>query len=223
MARAADDPLGRTLTRPGFPISEAPPEGRAQAACAEGTPARERSPGTSAKIALTIVKPEEPKKAKVVLPQTFDESYEFPPVKLLKEQAKPAAGNSDEEHRHNAETLLRILGEFGVEVSLGEIHVGPVITRYEVVPAPGVRVEKIAGLEKNIALGMRAQSVRILAPIPGKAAVGVEVPNLNPTPVGMRELLESEDWASAKAELPSRSGAMSRAGPLSRTWPRCPT
>jgi S-DNA-T family DNA segregation ATPase FtsK/SpoIIIE len=81
-----------------------------------------------------------------------------------------------------------------------------VITRYEVVPAPGVRVEKIAGLDKNIALGMRAQSVRILAPIPGKAAVGVEVPNLHPTPVGMRELLESEDWASAKAELPIALG-----------------
>jgi S-DNA-T family DNA segregation ATPase FtsK/SpoIIIE len=141
-----------------------------------------------------------------VLPQSSDANYEFPPVKLLKEQAKPAAGNSDEEHRHNAETLLRILGEFGVEVSLGEIHVGPVITRYEVVPAPGVRVEKIAGLDKNIALGMRAQSVRILAPIPGKAAVGVEVPNLHPTPVGMRELLESEDWVNAKAELPIALG-----------------
>ncbi|HEY5078967.1 MAG TPA: DNA translocase FtsK, partial [Opitutaceae bacterium] len=70
----------------------------------------------------------------------------------------------------------------------------------------GVRVEKIAGLDKNIALGMRAQSVRILAPIPGKAAVGVEVPNLHPTPVGMRELLESEDWANAKAELPIALG-----------------
>ena len=69
-----------------------------------------------------------------------------------------------------------------------------------------MRVEKIAGLDKNIALGMRAQSVRILAPIPGKAAVGVEVPNQNPTPVGMRELLESEDWAGAKAELPIALG-----------------
>ena len=159
-----------------------------------------------AKIELKIVKPEEPKKAKVILPQTTDANYEFPPLKLLKEQVKPAAGNSDEEHQHNAATLLRILGEFGVEVKIGEIHVGPVITRYEVVPAAGVRVEKIAGLDKNIALGMRAQSVRILAPIPGKAAVGVEVPNLHPMPVGMRELLESEDWADAKAELPIALG-----------------
>ena len=114
--------------------------------------------------------------------------------------------NSEEEHRQNAENLLRILKEFGVEVTLGEIHVGPVITRYEVVPAAGVRVEKISGLDKNIALGMRAQSVRILAPIPGKAAVGVEVPNQKATPVGMREILESEDWVGAKAELPIALG-----------------
>ncbi len=159
------------------------------------------------KVELNIVKPEEPRKAtKVTLPQSDDANYQFPPLSLLKEQVKPASSNSEEEHRQNAENLLRILSEFGVEVTLGEIHVGPVITRYEVVPAAGVRVEKIAGLDKNIALGMRAQSVRILAPIPGKAAVGVEVPNQHPTPVGMRELLESEDWAAVKSEIPIALG-----------------
>jgi S-DNA-T family DNA segregation ATPase FtsK/SpoIIIE len=162
--------------------------------------------GAKGVVELNIVKPEETKKAKFILPQSDDANYEFPPLKMLKEQVKHSAEDSDEEHRANAENLLRILGEFGVEVSLGEIHVGPVITRYEVVPAPGVRVEKIAGLDKNIALGMRAQSVRILAPIPGKAAVGVEVPNQKPTPVGMREILESEDWASGKPELPIALG-----------------
>jgi DNA segregation ATPase FtsK/SpoIIIE, S-DNA-T family len=168
----------------------------------------------AAKVALNIVKPEEPKKAKITLPQSNDENYQFPPLNLLKNQVAPAAGNSEEEHRQNAENLLRILGEFGVEVTLGEIHVGPVITRYEVVPAAGVRVEKIAGLDKNIALGMRAQSVRILAPIPGKAAVGVEVPNQHPTPVGMRELLEAEDWAGAKAEIPIALGKDVSGAPL---------
>ncbi|HUR58537.1 MAG TPA: DNA translocase FtsK 4TM domain-containing protein, partial [Opitutaceae bacterium] len=159
------------------------------------------------KVELNIVKPEEPKKAaKITLPQSDDANYQFPPLHLLKEQIKPAGAGGEDEHRQNAENLLRILSEFGVEVTLGEIHVGPVITRYEVVPAAGVRVEKIAGLDKNIALGMRAQSVRILAPIPGKAAVGVEVPNQHPTPVGMRELLESVDWADAKAELPIALG-----------------
>ncbi|MBL9217638.1 MAG: DNA translocase FtsK [Opitutaceae bacterium] len=168
--------------------------------------AAEPKPAAVGKIELNIVKPEETKKAKVALPQSDDKNYEFPPLKLLREQVKGDGTNSEEEHRQNAENLLRILKEFGVEVTLGEIHVGPVITCYEVVPAAGVRVEKISGLDKNIALGMRAQSVRILAPIPGKAAVGVEVPNQKSTPVGMREILESSVWNDEKRELPIALG-----------------
>jgi S-DNA-T family DNA segregation ATPase FtsK/SpoIIIE len=188
--------------KPGNPLRL--PKERAGAEAREA-PAKDAPTGP--RVELNIVKPQEPKKAaKVSLPQSDDANYQFPPLNLLKEQARAAVGNSEEEHRQNAENLLRILREFGVEVTLGEIHVGPVITRYEVVPAPGVRVEKIAGLDKNIALGMRAQSVRILAPIPGKAAVGVEVPNQNPTPVGMREVLESEDWAGVKSEIPIALG-----------------
>ena len=155
---------------------------------------------------LNIVKPEETKKARSTLLSRADENYQFPPLSLLREPDKLDVSSSEEEHRQNAENLLRILAEFGVEVTLGEIHVGPVITRYEVIPAAGVRVEKIAGLDKNIALGMRAQSVRIMAPIPGKAAVGVEVPNQKRMEVGLREILESEDWAAAKAELPIALG-----------------
>jgi len=221
--RSADDPLAKAASArtpeladealkatkgsaPAAPLKIAP----ARAATPDSEPATDvkaLAAAAGGKVELNIVKPEEPRKAaRTPLPQSDDANYQFPPLSLLKEPVKPAQGNSEEEHRHNAETLLRILGEFGVEVSLGEIHVGPVITRYEVVPAPGVRVEKIAGLDKNIALGMRAQSVRILAPIPGKAAVGVEVPNQHPTPVGMRELLESVDWAEAKAELPIALG-----------------
>jgi len=169
-------------------------------------PVADPKPASVGKFELNIVKPEETKKAKVALPQSDDKNYEFPPLKLLREQVKGDSTNSEEEHRQNAENLLRILKEFGVEVSLGEIHVGPVITCYEVVPAAGVRVEKISGLDKNIALGMRAQSVRILAPIPGKAAVGVEVPNQKSTPVGMREILESSVWNDEKRELPIALG-----------------
>ena len=169
-------------------------------------PADQPKPKPPLAAPLNIVKPAEPKKAKVAGPQAANKNYQFPPLSLLKEQIRNSAASSEEEHRQNAENLLRILGEFGVDVTLGEIHVGPVITRYELVPAPGVRVEKISGLDKNIALGMRAQSVRILAPIPGKAAVGVEVPNQHPTPVGLREILESEDWVSAKADLPIALG-----------------
>ncbi|MES2695617.1 MAG: DNA translocase FtsK [Verrucomicrobiota bacterium] len=228
VAKTAEDPLAKGMSSRSAdaPVSAPPPPVKAEApvpppepkpapALKLSKPAPVSDTATdvkalavaTGKVELNIVKPEEPKKAaKSILPQSDDTNYQFPPITLLKEQAKPAASNSEEEHRQNAENLLRILSEFGVEVSLGEIHVGPVITRYEVVPAPGVRVEKIAGLDKNIALGMRAQSVRILAPIPGKAAVGVEVPNQHPTPVGMRELLESEDWAGVKSEIPIALG-----------------
>ena len=221
-AKSAEDPLAKPAARstgaealesaaaakpapaPALPKATAKPT---PPIAGTATNLKDLTVATTGKFELNIVKPEEPKKAaKITLPQSDDKTYEFPPLSLLKEQAKPASSNSEEEHRANAENLLRILSEFGVDVTLGEIHVGPVITRYEVVPAAGVRVEKIAGLDKNIALGMRAQSVRILAPIPGKAAVGVEVPNQHPTPVGMRELLESEDWAGAKAEIPIALG-----------------
>jgi DNA segregation ATPase FtsK/SpoIIIE, S-DNA-T family len=198
----AETKNGRSITAPGkgsvSPFGDDAPL---------ATDPKDLAVNAGGRIELNIVKPEEPKKAaKATVPLSSDKNYQFPPLTLLKEQIKGSASNSEEEHRRNAENLLRILSEFGVDVTLGEIHVGPVITRYEVIPAAGVRVEKIAGLDKNIALGMRAQSVRILAPIPGKAAVGVEVPNQFPTPVGMRELLESEDWVDAKAELPIALG-----------------
>ena len=171
---------------------------------AKTEPILEKLPAGLAPIA--IVKAEETKKAKSPAVPLVEENYQFPPLTLLKEQAPGASEGSDDEYARNMADLVRILSEFGVTVSPGEIHVGPVITCYELVPAPGVRVEKIAGLDKNIALGMRAQSVRILAPIPGKAAVGVEIPNRIPTPVGMREILESEDWSAAKAEIPIALG-----------------
>ncbi len=157
------------------------------------------------KDVLKIVAAEETKKARVKLPQSVGD-YIFPPLDLLAPQARPHHSNSQSEHTSNADRLQRTLKEFGVDVTMGEIHIGPVITRYEVYPAPGVRVEKISNLDKNIALGMRAQSVRILAPVPGKGCVGIEVPNQNPTPVGIREILESEDWAKSKSEIPIALG-----------------
>ena len=185
--------------KPAAPDPTAPkPAARPLGKSAEATPA--------GKFALNIVKPEETKKAKSVIPQSDDKDYIPFPITLLRGQVKADAVNSEEEHLLNAANLMRILGEFGVEVKLGDVHVGPVITCYEVVPAAGVRVEKISGLDKNIALGMRAQSVRILAPIPGKAAVGVEVPNQTSTPVGMREILESSAWNDEKRELPIALG-----------------
>ena len=219
MAKDPNRPASRSpFARPVEPVDEP-----AAASAADATPAPEPRvvrPGVAARPvepltgavpaaaggAVAIVKPEETKKAKASAIPVSEADYQFPPLDLLKEQVSASSEDSDTEHLRNMEDLVRILGEFGVTVTPGEIHVGPVITSYEVAPAPGVRVEKIANLDKNIALGMRAQSVRILAPIPGKAAVGIEIPNRNPTPVGMREILESEDWVSAKAEIPIALG-----------------
>ena len=194
------------------------------AASAPATTAAPASPTpdpAANKLSLKIVAPEQTKKASTPQP-TRSEDYVFPTLDLLKEPVKVNAATNEEEHFTNAETLLRTLGEFGVEVSLGEIHTGPVITRYEIMPAPGVRVEKIASLDKNIALGMRAQSVRILAPVPGKGVVGVEVPNRNPTPVGMREILESADWGDSKAELPIALGKDVSGAPIVADLARMP-
>ena len=196
------------------PDAEAPRPPPSEDTAAQGQ--RRNHPG------LIIVAPEKTRKAPANRPRSKG-NYVFPSLDLLNEGVDPlGAGNTEDEHAANAEVLLKTLREFGVEVSLGEIHIGPVITRYEVYPAPGVRVEKIAGLDKNIALGMRAQSVRILAPVPGKGCVGVEVPNKTPTPVGIREILESENWAHAGAEIPIGLGRDVGGKPLISDLTRMP-
>ena len=149
---------------------------------------------------LKIIAGEEPKKASVSRPEKKGD-YLFPPLNLLKEP--PGLPESAaEDFQATALNLERILTEFGVKVTLGEIHTGPVITRYDVHPAAGVRVEKIINLDKNIALGLKATSVRILAPVPGKGCVGIEVPNKTAATVTMREILESTSWAESKAKIP---------------------
>jgi S-DNA-T family DNA segregation ATPase FtsK/SpoIIIE len=199
-----------------------PPFGGEKPAVAAVATVSDSAPATAAnKLNLKIVAPETTRKAAAPQPTRSDD-YVFPTLDLLKEPVKVATATNEEEHFRNAETLLRTLGEFGVEVSLGEIHTGPVITRYEIMPAPGVRVEKIASLDKNIALGMKAQSVRILAPVPGKGVVGVEVPNQKPTPVGMREILESADWGDSKAELPIALGKDVSGAPIVADLARMP-
>ncbi len=161
---------------------------------------------------LKIIAGEETKKASVPLPIKKGD-YLFPPLSLMKE-ALPLQGSETENHQATALDLERILAEFGVKVTLGEIHTGPVITRYDVHPAAGVRVEKIINLDKNIALGLKAASVRILAPVPGKGCVGIEVPNKKAATVTIREILESTSWAESKAEIPIALGREVSGKPL---------
>ena len=140
--------------------------------------------------------------------------YIFPPMSLLADSPIVAERDSSEAHQHTAELLVETLDQFGIKVTMGEVHAGPVITRYDVYPAPGVRVERIANLDKNLALGLKALSVRILAPVPGKGCVGIEVPNKHPQSVFIRDILESEDWANNKAEIPIALGKEVSGKPL---------
>ena len=149
---------------------------------------------------IKIISGEKTEKAVASIPERRGD-YVFPPVPLLAE-ASDSSGSASEDHAGTMQALVRTLKEFSVEVIPGEIHTGPVITRYEVTPAPGVRVEKIVNLDKNIALGLKALSVRILAPVPGKGTVGIEVPNKISQPVSMRDIIESKAWAEANAEIP---------------------
>jgi DNA segregation ATPase FtsK/SpoIIIE, S-DNA-T family len=140
--------------------------------------------------------------------------FVMPTLELLAPAVKVDRALSAEGHQETASTLVRILADFGVSVRPGEIHAGPVVTRYDMYPAPGVRVEKIVNLERNLQLGIKSQSVRILAPVPGKDCVGVELPNKNPEPVLLREILESADWARSGAEIPIALGKETSGKPL---------
>ncbi|GHC04459.1 FtsK/SpoIIIE family DNA translocase [Cerasicoccus arenae] len=149
---------------------------------------------------ITIVESEKTEKADSNRPDRRGD-YIFPPLSLL---ADPPHSNDNDHQNYEemAAQLIQTLEEFNVKVAPAEVLTGPVITRYEVTPAPGVRVEKILNLDKNIALGLKADAVRIIAPVPGKGTVGVEVPNRHPKPVCMKEIVESRAWAESKAEIP---------------------
>src|SRR5205085_324894 len=104
--------------------------------------------------------------------------------------------------------LIETLGQFGIEVAAGDITKGPTITRYEVYPAKGVRVDKIVSLERDLARATRAERINILAPIPGKDTVGIELANTRKVKVTLRELLQSQDWEEtrAKSKIPLALG-----------------
>jgi S-DNA-T family DNA segregation ATPase FtsK/SpoIIIE len=113
---------------------------------------------------------------------------------------------SKEELMANARLMQQTLAQFDIEVSLGDITKGPTITRYELHPAPGVKLEKITALNNNIAAALKAERIHILAPVPGKSSVGIEVPNAVKTKVIMRDLLESDEWRNTKARIPLALG-----------------
>ncbi len=130
-----------------------------------------------------------------------DENYEYPPVTLLSKPSKKTIKGGAKALTDTATKLQKTLYSFGVSAKVENVSVGPAITRYELKPAEGVRVSKIANLADDIALNLAAETIRIEAPIPGKQAVGIEVPNKEKESVHLREVLESEEFQNNKSKL----------------------
>jgi len=131
------------------------------------------------------------------------ESYQVPELDLLEEpDPGERAAIDPEEMIRLQEMLIETLGQFGILVAPGDITRGPTITRYEVYPAKGVRVDKIVSLERDLARATCAERINILAPIPGKDTVGIEIANSVKQKVMLRELLESDDWVNTRAKIP---------------------
>lgn len=128
--------------------------------------------------------------------------YVIPPIELLKKSANELnAEEAEAEMKQNADTLVETLKSFGVMTRIVDIHRGPTVTRYELQPNAGVKISKITGLADDIALNLAAAGVRIQAPIPGKAAVGIEVPNRVKDIVTLRDVLDTEEFRSAESKL----------------------
>ncbi len=131
--------------------------------------------------------------------------YVFPSVELL-DPARASENVNDEELKANAELLRAKLADFGVEIESVSVTPGPVVTLYEIVPASGVKISRIESLQDDIALALKAKGIRIIAPIPGKGTVGVEIPNHNPSLVTIRSVINSARFRDSKATLPLAMG-----------------
>jgi DNA segregation ATPase FtsK/SpoIIIE, S-DNA-T family len=150
---------------------------------------------------LPAVEPEETE-PEVVASLADSEDYRLPdPELLLCEPSGPLDRMSDEELKAQSEVLSRALASFGIEGTVTEVRPGPVVTMYEFEPAPGTKVARIVNLADDLALALKATSIRIVAPIPGKSVVGIEVPNRSRETVSLKEVVMSEAFRRAKSRL----------------------
>ena len=132
--------------------------------------------------------------------------YKYPTLNLLKKYDDQEVSIDEEEQKANKNRIIEVLGNFGVQIKTIRATVGPTITLYEIQPAEGVRISKIKNLEDDIALSLAALGIRIIAPIPGKGTIGIEVPNAKANIVSMESILNSKKFQETKMELPIALG-----------------
>jgi S-DNA-T family DNA segregation ATPase FtsK/SpoIIIE len=146
----------------------------------------------------------------------------IPPLDLLDPLPREEGGQSQDDLERLGDVLIEKLRSFHVEGEVVAIHSGPVLTQFEVKPAAGVKVNQIANLADDLALAMRAQRIRIVAPIPGKGAVGIEIPNPRPRTVTIREILETAEWTAPRGKLPLALGREIAGAPIVTDLARMP-
>ena len=201
----AEPPVNENLRASREPEAADAPEAAAPAAA---NPAAEEAVEPSAPPPPARPKPA-PRKPKPIAVAAAPKigNYQLPPLDFLQTpDATLKPTETKDELMANARLMQQTLAQFDIEVSPGDITKGPTITRYELHPAPGVKLEKIVALSNNIAAALKAERINILAPVPGKSSVGVEVPNAVKTKVMVRDLFESEEWRSTKARIPVALG-----------------
>lgn len=132
--------------------------------------------------------------------------YKFPPLELLNNTKMKTDSVDVEEQEANKKRITETLNNYGIQIKTIQVHVGPTVTLFEIIPEDGVRISKIRGLEDDIALSLAALGIRIIAPMPGRGTIGIEVPNCDPQIVPMRQVLGSRKYVETKAKLPMALG-----------------
>jgi S-DNA-T family DNA segregation ATPase FtsK/SpoIIIE len=163
--------------------------------------------------AFTVEKSEEETKADGLVEQfgNYDEKldlsgYQYPNLNLLEDYGSNKISVNSEELEANKNKIVETLNHYNIEIDKIKATIGPTVTLYEIIPAPGVRISKIKNLEDDIALSLAALGIRIIAPMPGKGTIGIEVPNQHPEMVSMRSILNTEKWATNTMDLPIALG-----------------
>ncbi|MGQ7855140.1 DNA translocase FtsK 4TM domain-containing protein [Pedobacter sp. WC2501] len=163
--------------------------------------------------AFTIEKTEEEKKSDDLVEQfgNYDEKldlsgYKYPTIDLLENYGTNKISVNAEELEANKNKIVETLNHYNIEIDKIKATIGPTVTLYEIIPAPGVRISKIKNLEDDIALSLAALGIRIIAPMPGKGTIGIEVPNQHPEMVPMRSILNTEKWSQTTMDLPIALG-----------------
>lgn len=181
------------------PIEEKPETKPTEAKTAEKAPFHEAAAPSQ------VPSPKQRREAAIAAQRVHNgdfSNYKLPSLSFLTNAKKLDHSSLKKDLRHKAEVLEETLLSFGIEAKVGQINCGPTITSFEVHPAIGVKVQKIKTLENDIALNMEAKSIRIIAPIPGKAVVGIEVPNVQAEEVGFKEMLSAYQQGSRKFHIP---------------------